>query len=229
MRKVTQKKIEKFLLNFYPEMEISQEEKNELYQLYLQLESMGQNMIICLAGIERQIFVFEEIYQDNVNYFRSFNINYSSSIFSNKLIRQYSFELLTHILIFVMYDLNSKSMIFFENKNPEKWAKKLDFYKSKLKKVCIENTYIPMTELLDKLFRILVTLHYNLEAHYSNSLLFLTSHFTLEEITLFVKVCNDKDGNYDESVKLCDFFFSTKEADKVISDYELAVKVTVKS
>ena len=97
MRKVTQKKIEKFLLNFYPEMEISQEEKNELYQLYLQLESMGQNMIICLAGIERQIFVFEEIYQDNVNYFRSFNINYSSSIFSNKLIRQYSFELLTHI------------------------------------------------------------------------------------------------------------------------------------
>ena len=229
MRKVTQKGFETFLLNFYPEMEISQEEKNELYQLYLQLESMGQNLINCLAGIERRIFVYEEIYQENVNYFKKININYSSSIFSNKLIRHYSFELLSHILIFAMHDLTHQSMIFFENKNPEKWAKKMGSYKSKLKKVCIENTYIPMTELLDKLFRILVTLHYNLEAHYSNSLLYFTSRFTLEELSLFSKVLDDKDGNYDESVKLSDFFFSTREADKVITDYELAVKVTVKS
>jgi hypothetical protein len=224
MKKITQKRFEKLLLNFYPELEITPEEKNELYGLYSQIKSIGDNLLICSNSIKDLIFVHEQIYDDNVDYVQSFNIDYSTRIFSNELMRKYSFKLLSHILIFAMSDLKYESMVFFENKNPELWAKRMGFYQSKLKKVCIENSYIPMKELLDKLFRILVTLNYDLKAHYSDFISHMTRHYTLEEITLFSNVYNDKDGNYDGNIWLSDYFFSSKDADKVIADYELSIK-----
>ena len=222
MKKVTQKGFERFLRKFYPNMKIKEAEINELYQFYVQMESIGQNLIICMNGIRSSIFISEEIDDDNVDYFTSFNIDYSSSIYSNKLIRRYSIEVLLRIMRFKMFDVDLESMMFFENNDPKLWAKRMDFYKSKFKKLCVGKSYIPMTEFLNKLYRVLVILHYDLEI-YNSYFSSFAEQLIINNIELYQRVYRNKDENYDESILLSDLYFDTKKADEIISDYELAV------
>jgi len=224
MRKTTQKRFENYLQDFYYNLEFTQEEKNELYQMCSEIELIGKNMVICMKAIRSLIFAHEKVFEENVDYLKTLKIDYSSRIFTNKLIRQYSFDLLSHILIFAIHTVSYESMMFFENKNPELWAKKMVFYKSKLKKVCINNTCDFMMELLDKLYRISVTLHYDLEVDYTMSIIYKTRNFKQEDVNLFNTAYDDNEGNNDHLIWLSDYLFSSQKADKIITAYELALK-----
>ena len=74
MKKVTQKGFERLLMKFYPNLALTREGLNELYQFYSQMETIGQNMIICMNGIRNRSIVYEDFDDDNVDYFKSFNI-----------------------------------------------------------------------------------------------------------------------------------------------------------
>jgi hypothetical protein len=218
MKKMTVKRFEKFMRDFHPEFEFTQEENNELYQLYSQIDSMSENLISCLEGIRKLIFVWEKVDNYNVDYFKSLDIDYSSSIFSNKLLRHYSFEVLSHVLKCGMREVRFEYVLFFENNNPKMWTKKFDFYQSKLKKVCTENTYVPMTELLDKLYRVLVKLHFDLKLRYFDEVYFFRLYE--RDLALYKKIFGDQDGNFDESFILSDYYFKSTEADEILSNYE---------
>ena len=219
MRKITVKQFEALIQNYYFNLQFTQEDKNELYQLYLQIYSINKNIVECLTGIRQILFVREKVDDDNVNYFKSFNIDYSSNMFSNELFRHYSFNVLSHILTIGMRDVSSECILFFENRNPKLWTERLNFYKSKLKKACIENSYIYMTEMLDKLYRVLVKLHYDLEKKDLDDT-FIWIHLLIDNYPLYEKIYGDKDGNFDESFILSDYYFKSTTADEIISNYD---------
>jgi hypothetical protein len=219
MRKITVKQFEELIQNYYFNLQFTQEDKNELYQLYLQIYSINTNIVECLTGIRQILFVREKVDNDNVDYYKSFNIDYSSNMFSNELLRHYSFNVLSHILTIGMRDVSFECILFFENRNPKLWTEKLNFYKSKLKKACIENSYVYMTEMLDKLYRVLVKLHYDLEKKDLDDT-FIWIRLLTDNYPLYEKIYGDKDGNFDESFILSDYYFKSTTADEIISNYD---------
>lgn len=219
MRKITVKQFEALIQNYYFNLQFTQEDKSELYQLYLQIYSINTNIVECLDGIRRGLFIREQFDNENVDYYKSFNIDYSSNMFSNELLRHYSFNVLSHILTIGMRDVSFECILFFENRNPKLWTEKLNFYKSKLKKACIENSYVYMTEMLDKLYRVLVKLHYDLENKDLDDTFIWIRLFT-DNYPLYEKIYGDKDGNFDESFILSDYYFKSTTADEIISNYE---------
>ena len=190
----------------------------DLFELYLQLDAVSAGLSRSMDSIRELIFLFEEIDLDNVEYVSGLNKNYSSDIFTTELLRCYRIQSVIRILSIAMDDTLNKAYIFFESKDPNRWGKKLDFYKSKLKKVCEKDAYAPMIEQIDELYRILVKLHFDKNCRKADDIYFC--ELVCADPQLIQKVYGDNAGHFDESMNLSQFYFDFDQTNEVISNYE---------
>jgi len=193
------------------------ENDNDLFELYLQLDAVSAGLSRSMDSIRELIFLFEEIDLDNVEYVSGLNKNYSSDIFTTELLRCYRIQSVIRILSIAMDDTLNKAYIFFESKDPNRWGKKLDFYKSKLKTACEKDAYAPMIEQIDELYRVLVKLHFDKNCRKADDIYFC--ELVCADSQLVQKVYGDN-GKYDESMNLSQFYFDFDQTNEVISNYE---------
>ena len=213
-----QKHFEKRLKNIFPYRRFTKEEYNELFQLYTKLNHTAENLISTMNAFRGLIFVFESVYEDNVDYLQSLNTKYSSDIFSNKILRRYNIEIAADILNLSMREASRESFLFFEGKDPALWSEKLNFYKLKLKKICNKKIYVYMVEIVDKLYTVLVKLHFDLKCPKKDSI--FRMNLTIEDKSLIPKLYGDENGNFDDSFVLSDFYFDEMETRQIILNYD---------
>ena len=213
-----QKKFEKRLKRNFTYRRFKKEEYNELFQLYIKLNHLAENLTLTMDAVRGMIFILESVYQDNIDYLHSLDTNYSSDILSNKLLRRYNIEIVADILKISMQKVSRESFLFFEGKDPVLWSKKLDFYKLKLKKICNKKIYMSMVEIVDELYTVLVKLHFDLKCPKKDNPFRLS--LTIEDKSLIQKLYGDENGNFDESFILSDFYFDEVETRQIILNYD---------
>lgn len=222
---LTREHFEKRLKQTFDNREFTNEECDELFQLYMKLVEFRDNLISTMHAVRSLIFIHTFVDKENIDYMKSFDIDYSSDIFSNEIIRKYNIDIIFDVLDLSMYEVLRESFLFFEAKDPVLWSVKLDFYKLKLKTICVENAYTSMIEIVSRLYAVLVKLNFDMKCPKKESMFLV--NLLLKDNSLSDKLFGDNDGNYDDSFILSDFYFDDVEAQKIILDYESNQKIKV--